>query len=60
MKRREAEMICDLFMRMAEHVDNGMDHDTALARAWRELACDVFMVDETELNALRTRGITRH
>ena len=60
MNRREEEMLCDLFMRMAHHIDNGMDRDTALARAAAELAHDLRTVAAIERNALRERGITRH
>ena len=60
MKRREEEMLCDLFLRMAHHIDNGLDPDTALTRAADELAQDIRTVAAIERNALRERGITRH
>ena len=45
---------------LAEHIDNGIDRDTALARAARELEHDLRAVAAIERNALRERGITVH
>ena len=60
MKRLKEEMLCDLFMRMAEHIDNGMDRDTALFHAANDLRMDLHRtVAQAAADALRS-DITRH